>query len=59
MIDVVKVNPDLRAAAVRTAEAPFYRIERVDDARTADRILDLVASARPEWKRREAPRRRA
>jgi NAD(P)-dependent dehydrogenase (short-subunit alcohol dehydrogenase family) len=57
LIDVVSVTPDLRFEAAG-AESPFYRIERIDEARTAERILELVASARPEWRQRDARRSR-
>jgi len=39
-------------------ETPFYRIERVDETGTAERILELVASARPEWRQRAMRRSR-
>jgi NAD(P)-dependent dehydrogenase (short-subunit alcohol dehydrogenase family) len=57
MIDVVTVTPDLRFDA-GGQESPFYRIERVDEDSTAGRIVELVASARPEWRQREVRRSR-
>ncbi len=57
LIDVVSITPCPRLDPA-AAEAPFYRIERVDEGRTAQRILELVASARPEWRQRDARRSR-
>jgi NAD(P)-dependent dehydrogenase (short-subunit alcohol dehydrogenase family) len=57
MIDVVGLTPDLRREAEDGVEA-LYRVERVDAAATALRILDLVASARPDWHQRDARRSR-
>jgi NADP-dependent 3-hydroxy acid dehydrogenase YdfG len=59
MIGVVSMAPEMRQASA-AAERSFYRIERVNEAATADRIFDLVASARPDWQPDEArPQRRA
>lgn len=58
MIDVVSITPDLRLEPGANAETPFYRIERIDGPATAARILELVASARPEWRQRDARRSR-
>ena len=55
MIDVVTITPDLRFDA-GGSDTPFYRVERVDEDSTAGRILELVASARPEWRQRDARR---
>ena len=55
MIDVVTITPDLRFDA-GGSDTPFYRVERVDEYSTAGRILELVASARPEWRQRDARR---
>jgi NAD(P)-dependent dehydrogenase (short-subunit alcohol dehydrogenase family) len=57
LIDVVSITPCLRLEPAG-AESPFYRIERVDEGRTAQRILELVASARPEWRQRDSRRSR-
>ena len=57
MIDVVTITPDLRFDA-GGSDTPFYRVERVDEDSTAGRILELVASARPEWRQRDARRSR-
>jgi len=57
MIDVVTITPDLRFEPA-SADSPFYRVERMDEDSTAERILGLVASARPEWRQRDARRSR-
>ena len=57
LIDVVTITPDLRFDAAG-GDTPFYRVERVDEVSTAGRILELVASARPEWRQRDARRSR-
>ena len=57
LIDVVTITPDLRFDAA-SGDTPFYRVERVDEDSTAARILELVASARPEWRQRDARRSR-
>ena len=57
LIDVVSITPCLRLEPAG-AESPFYRIERLDEGRTAQRILELVASARPEWRQRDSRRSR-
>ena len=57
LIDVVTITPDLRFDA-DGGDTPFYRVERVDEDSTAARILELVASARPEWRQRDARRSR-
>ncbi len=58
MIDVVSIAPNLRFELGEKPEAPFYRLERVDEAGTAERILELVAAARPEWRQRAVRRNR-
>ena len=58
LIDVVTITPDLRLEPVSAADGPFYRVERVDEDATALRILELAASARPEWQQRDARRSR-
>ena len=58
MIDVVSIAPNLRFEVDEKPETPFYRIERVDETGTAERILELVGSARPEWRQRAMRRSR-
>ena len=58
MIDVVSIAPNLRFELGANPETPFYRIERVDETGTAERILGLVAAARPEWRQRAMRRSR-
>ena len=58
MIDVVSIAPNLKFVTSSDAESPFYRIERVDETGTAERILELVAEARPEWQQRATRRSR-
>ena len=56
MIDVVSIAPNLKFVTSSDAESPFYRIERVDETGTAERILELVVAARPEWQQRTTRR---
>ena len=59
LIEVVSIVPDMRRELCGGhAEAPFYRIERVDETVTAGRIVELVGSARPQWRQRDLRRRR-
>lgn len=57
-IDVVSIAPNLKLELGANPETPFYRIERVDETGTAERILALVAAARPEWRQRATRRSR-
>jgi len=58
MIEVVGVTPELRHEPEASADAALYRVERVDGPATADRVLGLVTSARPDWRQRDARRNR-
>jgi NAD(P)-dependent dehydrogenase (short-subunit alcohol dehydrogenase family) len=58
MIDVVSIAPNLKFELGEKPETPFYRLERVDEVGTAERILELVAAARPEWRQRVVRRNR-
>ncbi len=58
MIDVVSIVPNLQFEPAPSAESPFYRIERIDETGTAQRIAELVASTRPEWRQRPVRRSR-
>lgn len=58
MIDVVSIAPNLKFDLGEKPETPFYRLERVDEVGTAERILELVAAARPEWRQRVVRRNR-
>jgi NAD(P)-dependent dehydrogenase (short-subunit alcohol dehydrogenase family) len=53
-IEVVNIAP--RLVAARSANAlwsdRFYELQKVDEEDTAGRILDLIATARPGWRRR-------
>jgi NAD(P)-dependent dehydrogenase (short-subunit alcohol dehydrogenase family) len=57
MIDVVTITPDVRFDAA-SGDSPFYRVEHVDEDSTAGRILELVTSARPDWRQRDVRRSR-
>jgi NAD(P)-dependent dehydrogenase (short-subunit alcohol dehydrogenase family) len=57
MIDVVTITPDVQFDPA-SGDSPFYRVERVDEDSTAERILELAASARPEWRQRDSRRNR-
>ena len=57
-IDVISLAPDLQIEPDRNAESPFYRFERIDEVAKAERVLELLTSARPDWRQREARRSR-
>jgi hypothetical protein len=54
----VSIVPNLQFEPAPSAESPFYRIERIDETGTAQRIAELVASTRPEWRQRPVRRSR-
>ncbi len=58
MIDVVSIVPNLKFELGEKPKTPFYRLERLDEVGTAERIVELVASARPEWRQRVVRRNR-
>jgi NAD(P)-dependent dehydrogenase (short-subunit alcohol dehydrogenase family) len=55
-IDVVRLSPTLvRARPPGVTQAGhLYELQRIDEADTARRILELVSAERPEWRRRPA-----
>ena len=57
-IGVVSITPQLRRSEANDPVAPFYRLEQVDEPATAARVVDLVASSRPEWRQRALRRDR-
>jgi len=54
-IDVVSLKPSVIRSGRPGASAGLYELQRVDEAATAERVVEMVSARRPEWQHQRPP----
>lgn len=54
-IEVVSIASRIARGGIAASADQVWRLKRIDEQYTADRILSLVAERRPEWRQRTPP----